>query len=44
MQTGLEENDEDSIEFAKKNLDEASEIVDKATKELSKTNNIQRGI
>ncbi|MDA1804245.1 hypothetical protein [Bacillus cereus group sp. BY32LC] len=36
MQTGLEENDEDSIEFAKKNLDEASEIVDKATKELSK--------
>ena len=43
MQTGLEENDEDSIEFAKKNLDEASEIVDKATKEL-KTNNIQMGI
>ncbi|WP_242215655.1 hypothetical protein [Bacillus cereus group sp. BfR-BA-01383] len=36
MQTALEENDEDSIGFAKKNIDEAIEIVDKATKELNK--------
>lgn len=36
MQTGLEEDDKDTIEFAKKDLDEASELVDKATKELSK--------
>ncbi|SEJ62512.1 hypothetical protein [Bacillus thuringiensis] len=36
IQAGLEKDDKDTIEFAKQDLDEASGLVDKATKELSK--------
>ncbi|EEL95927.1 hypothetical protein bmyco0001_56660 [Bacillus mycoides DSM 2048] len=36
IQKGLEKDAKDSIEIARKDLDEASELVDKATKELSK--------